>query len=303
MLNISLLGCGGTMPLPNRYLTALLASFNGRMILIDCGEGTQVSMKILGSGFKHIEAICFTHFHADHIVGLPGLLLTIANSGRTEELTIIGPVGLEEVILGLRVISPNLPYDIKLIELDMENICEINQFGFIIKSIPVDHAVPCVSYSIEVKRSRIFDRQKAEEQGIPVMYWNRLKNGEVIVYENKKLTPDMVLGDERKGLKVCYCTDTRPVGALADFAYDADLFICEGMYGDDEYLPKAINNKHMLFSEAAKLAKEGNVKELWLTHFSPSIVQPEEFLKNASNIFSNTKIGEDRMKLELFFSK
>lgn len=303
MLNVSLLGCGGTMPLPNRYLTALLASFNGRMILIDCGEGTQVSMKILGSGFKYIEAICFTHFHADHIVGLPGLLLTIANSGRTEELTIIGPTGLIDVIQGLKVISPNLPYDIKLIELQIDNICRINQFGFIIKSIPVDHAVPCVSYSIEVRRSRMFDRQKAEKHGIPVVYWNRLKNGEEIVYQDKKLTPDMVLGEERKGLKVCYCTDTRPVEGLSEFVRDADLFICEGMYGDDGYLPKAINNKHMLFSEAAKLAKEGNVKELWLTHFSPGLTHPEDFLENAASVFSNTKLGEDRMKMELFFSK
>lgn len=303
MLNVSLIGCGGTMPLPNRYLTALLASYNGRMILVDCGEGTQVSMKILGSGFKHIEVICFTHFHADHIVGLPGLLLTIANSGRTEELTIIGPLGLTDVIQGLRVISPNLPYDIKIIELQMNKISEINQLGFIIKSIPVDHAIPCVSYSIEVKRSRMFDRQKAEKQGIPVAYWNRLKNGEEIIYKNQKLTPDMVLGEERKGLKVCYCTDTRPLEGLTEFVRDADLFICEGMYGDDEYLPKAINNKHMLFSEAAKLAKEGNVKELWLTHFSPGLTHPEEFLENAASVFSNTKLGEDRMKLELFFSK
>jgi ribonuclease Z len=113
----------------------------------------------------------------------------------------------------------------------------------------------------------------------------------------------MVLGEERKGLKVCYCTDTRPVEGLSEFVRDADLFICEGMYGDDGYLPKAINNKHMLFSEAAKLAKEGNVKELWLTHFSPGLTHPEDFLENAASVFSNTKLGEDRMKMELFFSK
>lgn len=302
MLNICLLGCGGTMPVNNRYLTSLLAAYNGRLLLVDCGEGTQVSMKILGSGFKNIDVICLTHYHADHVVGLPGLLLTIANAGRSEELIIIGPYGLKEVINGLSVIFPNLPYKLKLIELNLNENEKFRISNFMINTLSVDHGVPCLSYCIEIIRSKRFDRRKAEDNKIPVIFWNKLQKGEEIFYEERKLTPDLVLGEERKGLKVCYVTDTRPVNEMISFIKDAELFICEGMYGDEGSLPKALKNKHMLFSEAAILAKKGNVKELWLTHFSPSLCNPEEFLENAANIFQNTKVGMDRMKKELFYS-
>lgn len=303
MLNVCLLGCGGTMPTHNRYLTSLLATYNGRLLLVDCGEGTQVSMKIVGSGFKNIDVICLTHYHADHVVGLPGLLLTIANAGRTEELTIIGPYGLREIINGLMVIFPNLPYTLKLIELNQNENEKYSINGFFIRTLSVDHGVPCVSYSIEIIRSKKFERKKAEDNKIPIVFWNRLQKGEIIFYNGRKLTPDLVLGEERKGLKVCYCTDTRPAIGMIDFIKDAQLFICEGMYGDEESLPKALKNKHMLFSEAATLAKKGNVKELWLTHFSPSLYNPDQFLENAVKIFQNSIVGKDRLIKELFFSE
>jgi ribonuclease Z len=303
MFNICLLGCGGTMPMYNRYLTSLLLSYKGRLLLIDCGEGTQVSMKLLGWGFKNIDIICLTHYHADHVVGLPGLLLTIANSGRSEELTIIGPCGLKEVINGLSVLFSSLPYSLKLIEIDLAENERLRISNFMINSISVDHGVPCVSYSIEILRNKKFDRMKAEYNKVPVMFWNKLQKGEQIFYKGRRLTSDLVLGEERKGLKVCYATDTRPINEMINFIKDSELFICEGMYGDDESLPKAIKNKHMLFSEAAVLAKEGGVKELWLTHFSPALCNPDEFLENAANIFKNIKVGKDRLEKQLFFSE
>lgn len=302
MLDICLVGCGGSMPIPNRYLTSLLCSYNGKMILIDCGEGTQVSMKMIKWGFKFIEAICFTHYHADHVVGLPGLLLTIGNAGRTEPLTILGPPGLIEVVKGLTVIAPELPYELKLVELDLKE-STVNIGGFSVSTIPVEHAVPCVAYSILIKRSRKFNKELAEEKSIPMKFWNRLQKGEIINYEDKIFTPDMVLGEDRKGLKVSYATDTRPIEPLIDFIHDSDLFICEGMYGDDESLPKAINNKHMLFSEAAKLARTGKVKELWLTHYSPSLIEPALFLEETKMIYDNIVLGEDRMIKTLVFDK
>jgi ribonuclease Z len=122
ILDVALLGCGGGMPMPERYLSALLLNYRGRKILIDCGEGTQVSMRLLGWGFKTIDIICITHGHGDHIVGLPGLLATIGNSGRTEPLTIIGPEGIVEIVNGLRVIAPYLPYEINIIENPLETI-------------------------------------------------------------------------------------------------------------------------------------------------------------------------------------
>lgn len=301
MLNVCLLAEGGMMPLPDRYLTSMVTSCNGSMILVDCGEGTQILLKKLKWGLKAIDIICFTHYHADHIAGLPGLLSTIGNSDRTEPLTLIGPKGLKKIVEGLTVITPELPYEINLIELPEEGIKEYKHKNYIINSLPVDHSLDCMAYSIEIVRGRKFDRNRAEEQNIPMKYWNRLQKGEVVEEENLKFIPDMVLSEERKGLKVCYCTDTRPVSELVDFIEDADLFICEGMYGDDSYIEKAQDTKHMLFSEAAGLARAGNVKEMWLTHFSPSLQEPEEFLDAAKCIFDNSLIGKELMKKEIKF--
>jgi ribonuclease Z len=294
MLDVCLLGCGGSMPVPSRSLTSLLLSFNGRKILIDCGEGTQVSIKILGAGFKKIDTICFTHYHADHVIGLPGLLLTIANSGRCEPLNIIGPRGLKYIINGLLVVAPNLPYDLNLIEIEQRNF-EINFGDIKINTIEQEHTVPCIGYSIEVLRKRKFDIEKAIKNNVPKNIWSRLQANESAEEGGIHFVPDMVLGDRRKGIKVSYATDTRPISGLIDFIKASDLFVCEGMYGANEEIEKAMQNKHMIFKEAAELAKEGEVKELWLTHFSPSLTDPNGYVKNAQDIFHNVKIGEDRL--------
>ncbi|WML33785.1 ribonuclease Z [Clostridium sp. OS1-26] len=301
MLDVCLLGCGGSMPVPNRCLTSMIVSYNGRKILIDCGEGTQVSLKILGWGLKSIDTILFTHFHADHIAGLPGLLLTIANSNRIDPITIIGPQGLWEIVNGLRVIAPVLPYKIDLLEMHGQGEASESLNGFNINIISVQHTVPCFSYSIEVPRVRKFDKDKALKNEIPVKLWNRLQKGEDVKSDGRWFTPDMVLGEERKGLKISYCTDTRPVEELKEFIKNSDLFICEGMYGEDSYIEKALENNHMLFSEAATLAKEGGVKEMWITHYSPSLISPEDYIENATNIFPNTVLGKDRLVKSLTF--
>ncbi|WP_010232916.1 ribonuclease Z [Clostridium arbusti] len=302
MLDICLLGCGGSMPVPNRSLTSMLVSINGSKLLIDCGEGTQVSMKILGCGFKTIDTICFTHYHADHIAGLPGMLLTIGNSGRTELLTIIGPTGLKNVINGITVISPMLPYELRLIEVE-DNYYSIELNNMIIHTINCEHTMECLGYSIEVKRRKKFDKEKAQLNDVPIKLWSTLQRGESINFNGKFFLPNMVLGDERKGIKICYITDTRPIEELINFIKKAELFICEGMYGDDKSLEKAIKNKHMIFKEAATLAKLGNVKELWLTHFSPALMVPEDYLEQTKNVFYNTIIGKDRLSKSINFEK
>lgn len=299
MVDVCLLGCGGSLPTPERSLTSLLVSYNGRKILIDCGEGTQVSMKMVGWGFKNIDVICFTHYHADHVMGLTGLLLTIANSGRELPLTIIGPNGLSRVVSAMKVLAPELPYEIDLVELDcryednfQDKIFQMEDM--IIRAIPVEHSIECIAYSINVTRGRKFDAEKAKNNGIPMKFWNVLQKGNSIRYKENVYTPDMVLGEERNGIKLVYATDTRPIDELVNFALGADLFICEGMYGEEEKYDKAIQNKHMLFSEAAAIAKHSAVKELWLTHLSPSLKEPEKYLVNASSIFPNVELGEDR---------
>ena len=301
MIDVCLLGCGGTMPTPDRWLTSVVVRYKGKLILIDSGEGTQVVLKKLGWGLKSIDVILFTHYHADHIAGLPGLLLTIGNSGRTEPLQLVGPKGLIEVVLGLTVIAPQLPYELEFIELE-ERHEKIRIFEHLcVRAIAVDHAVPCYAYQIELERGREFIPEKAKGNQVPIAFWRKLQHEETVEFEGKVYTPDMVLGEKRKGITFVYITDTRPLEGLVEFVHDAQLLIAEGMYPTDEYLDKAEKNKHMLFSEAARLAKQGNIKELWLTHFSPSLSNPEEYLEDVRTIFPNTHLGQERKEVTLGF--
>ena len=300
MLDVCLLGTGGMMPLPYRWLTSLMVRYNGSSLLVDCGEGTQIAIKEKGWSFKPIDVICFTHYHGDHISGLPGLLLTMGNADRTKPLTLIGPKGLERVVSALRVIAPELPFQIKYMELtETEQTFELN--GYRLKAFRVNHNVTCYGYTMEIDRAGKFDVERAKEQEIPQKYWKHLQKGETIETENGILTPDMVLGPPRKGLKLTYTTDTRPTNSIRENAKDSDLFICEGMYGEKEKAAKAVEYKHMTFYEAAHLAKDAQVKEMWLTHYSPSLTRPEEYMDEVRRIFPEAKAGKDRMSRELAF--
>ena len=300
MLDVCLLGCGGMMPLPYRWLTALMTRFNGSSLLIDCGEGTQIAIKEKGWSFKPIDVICFTHYHGDHISGLPGLLLTMGNADRTEPLTLIGPKGLERVVNALRVIAPELPFELKFIEITQpEEIIELN--GYRLKAFRVNHNVLCYGYTLEIDRGGKFDLERALALDIPKQYWKYLQKGETVELEGKTYTPDMVLGAPRKGIKLTYCTDTRPTNSIRENAKGSDLFICEGMYGETDKDAKASEYKHMTFYEAAHLAKTAEAKELWLTHYSPSLTWPEEYMEAVREIFPNARAGKDGMTAELTF--
>ena len=300
MLDVCLVGTGGMMPLPRRWLTALMTRYNGSSLLIDFGEGTQVAIKEKGWSFKPIDVICFTHYHGDHISGLPGLLLTMGNADRKEPLTLIGPRGLERVVNALRVIAPELPFDIKFIEITQpEQVIELN--GYRITAFKVNHNVICYGYTLEILRQGKFSAERAKEQEIPLKFWNPLQKGQTIEAEGKIYTPDMVLGPERKGIKLTYTTDTRPTDSILKNAADSDLFICEGMYGEDDKADKAKGYKHMTFREAAILARNANVQEMWLTHYSPSLVRPDDYMDKVREIFSNAFPGKDGKSVELNF--
>lgn len=290
------------MPLPNRWLTAMMARYNGSQLLIDCGEGTQVALKKTPFSAKPIDIICFTHFHADHISGLPGLLLTMGNAERTEPITIIGPKGVERIVTALRLIAPELPFEINFIEL-LNPEEEIRLNGYVIKAYKLNHGMPCYGYSIEIERAGRFDAARAKELEIPLNMWNKLQKGNEVCHEGKIFTPDMVLGPARKGLKVTYCTDTRPTELIVKHAENADLFICEGMYGEADKLVKAKEYKHMTMYEAANLAKQANVKEMWLTHYSPSMLHPEEFMGKVKDIFPYSHAAKDGRYKELKFDE
>lgn len=302
MLDVCLLGTGGMMPLPYRWLTALMMRYNGKSILIDCGEGTQIAMKEKGWSPKPIDIICFTHYHADHISGLPGMLLTMGNAERTEPLLLIGPKGLNRVVSALRVIAPELPFEIECMELT-ESEQEISFDGFKLKAFKVNHNVVCYGYSIVIERRGRFLMEQAISAGIDKMYWNRLQKGEVITLPDRILTPDMVLGPSRKGLKVTYTTDTRPTDSIVENAKGADLFICEGMYGEPDKQQKAREYKHMTFYEAAQMAKCAGVKEMWLTHYSPSLPKPEEYMTEVRKIFPASIAAKDGRTVELLFAE
>lgn len=302
MLDICLLGTGGMMPLPKRWLTALLTRYNGSSLLIDCGEGTQVAVREKGWTFKPIDVICFTHYHGDHISGLPGLLLTMGNAERQEPLTLVGPKGLERVVNALRVVAPELPFPLEFVELTKpEEVLELN--GYRITAFQVNHNVTCYGYTLEILRQGKFSPENARALNIPLKFWNPLQKGNTVQDGDRVYTPEMVLGPPRKGIKLTYTTDTRPAASIVRNAADSDLFICEGMYGEEDKAEKARGYKHMTFQEAAVLARDAGVKELWLTHYSPSLIRPEDYMGRVREIFPNAFPGKDGKSVELNFEE
>ena len=300
MLDVCLLGTAGMMPLPYRWLTALMARYNGSSLLIDCGEGTQIAIREKGWSAKPIDTICFTHYHADHISGLPGLLLTMGNAERTEPLTVVGPKGLGRVVNALRTIAPELPFEIQYREL-AQPVEHLVLHGYHITAFRVNHNIACYGYTLEIPRAGQFQVERAKELEIPQKCWNRLQKGETLKVDGKVYTPDMVLGAPRKGIKVAYCTDTRPVAAITEHAKNADLLIIEGMYAEKDKVAKAKQYKHMTFYEAAEIARDAKAADMWLTHFSPSLVHAEDYMDEVRGIFPAAKLGKDGKTVELDF--
>ena len=303
MIDLTLLGCGGNVPMPNRFLSSLFINYKGSKILIDCGEGTQVAMKKYNCGFKNIDLILITHLHGDHIIGLIGLLQTMGNSGKTDDLTIVGPIGIIDAMKAIKVLAEYLPYTVNIIEnpkqtfsLEHDILKDID-----ISTINLDHSTECIGYSLYFKRKPKFDREKAILNQVPQNLWKKLQENSTAIYKDKTYYADMVLGENRRGIKLSFITDTRPTFEIPEFIYESDLFICEGMYGDDLDISKAVKNKHMTFRESASLANAGNVDKLLLTHFSPSIENPKDFIQNATNLFEDTIIGEDGLTLKLSY--
>ncbi|HEV2527310.1 MAG TPA: ribonuclease Z [Thermomicrobiales bacterium] len=287
MIDLLMLGNGGMQPLPNRWLSSFLVRSQGSLILFDCGEGTQVPWKRFHWGFRRLDAICLTHHHADHVAGLPGVLHTVANAGRTEPLTIFGPPETERIVAGLRVIAPELPFDVVIRELQDDESFELPaglrgrvRFG--------QHTMQSMAYRVDLPRARRFDARLAEASGVPQALWSALQHGETIVVDGREFGPDEVLGPPRRGVSLAFVTDTRPVAVFPDLARDVDLLICEGTYSNDDKLDKAHAWGHMSYREAAELARDSGAHRLWLTHFGSGNTDPDAELVNATRVFPET---------------
>ncbi len=297
-----MLGTGGMMPLPRRWLSSLLVRVNGALTLFDCGEGTQIAWRETGWSMRRLEAICLSHTHADHVAGLPGLLHAVANSDRTEPITIYGPPGTGEVVSGLRTIAPYLPYAVHVRELrsgetfslpgEMTGSCQVGE-----------HGLPVLAYRADLARNRAFLPDRARALGIPMQLWGALQDGEGVSWDGGAASADDVLGPPRRGLCVAYITDTRPTPELVDFAAGADLLVCEGTYGSDEDTEKAKQNRHMTFREAATVARDAGVERLWITHFSPGLHDPGAFVGNAVEVFPEAMVGWDGLQGVLAFGE
>jgi ribonuclease Z len=299
MIEVALLGTGGMMPLPNRWLASAMIRVNGRIALIDCGEGTQIAARMHGFGFKEIDLILITHYHADHVAGLPGMLFMLAQSERTEPVTIAGPSGLDRVVRGLSQVVGTLPYEIELAPLSPED--ELVLGGAKVSCEWGEHHARCLAYRVELPRLRRFLPERAKELGVPLDLWRVLQRGEPVEWPGGAASPDEVLGPRRPGLAVAYITDSRPTSGLRNLATRVDLLVCEGTFGDPADAARARERRHMLFSEAAALARDAEAAELWLTHFSPKVDDPARWSKEATRIFPGAVIGKDGMRATLAF--
>ncbi len=299
MLEFCTLGTGGTLPIPERALSSLYVRVNGRSMLIDCGEGTQVGIRRLGWGFRCLDGMLLTHYHGDHCTGIAGLLLSLEKAGRDEPFHIWGPKGLKRVVEGLCVIVPPLSFAVLLHELPPEG-GDAELIGLKIHAFPVNHGgIPCFGYRMTLERGAVFNPEKAKALGVPMQEWKRLQQGETIRYGLKKISPEDVTGGKRKGITLVFSTDTRPCETLEKHCTDADLLILEGMYGTEEKMPQALKNHHMLFREAAEVARKTEPGGLLLTHFSTSMENPEEYLPAARGIFENTWAATDGLTVTM----
>lgn len=296
MLELCMLGTGGALPLPDRGLTACYLRVRGRGLLIDCGEGTQTAIRRLGWGFRCIDGMLITHYHGDHCGGLPGFLLSLGKAERREPFHIWGYTGLKAIVEGLRVVAPVLPFPVVLHEFSGERV-ELSMIGLEITGFRLDHGVPCYGWRLELPRQGAFQPQRAKALGVPVRDWKRLQAGETV----NGVTPEQVMGPPRQGIRLLYATDTRPTPDIIRYGRGADLMILEGMYGDETKRAQAEKNRHMLFAEAATLAREAGAKRLLLTHFSNCIDDPQAYLPLAQAIFPATEAAMDGQCLTLHY--
>ena len=297
------LGCSGMMPLPYRHLTSVLLRRDGDLFLFDGGEGTQVSLRRLNLKWKKINAIFVSHTHADHVTGLPGILMLSSQVDRTEPLYIFGPPKIAEYIeTSRKVLDMYINYPIVVKEITAPCVVYEGD-NFYVRAFPLQHTKTCVGYTLEeLDRPGEFNPEKAKELNVPCgPLWSKLQSGSSVTSaDGKTVTPEQVLGEKRSGRKFSYVTDTLYLPTIAKEVQGSDLLICEGMFMDD-VADQAKEKKHMTARQAGIIARESNSKRMALIHYSPRYTDKDldGLLKEAQEEFPNAELTKDRMKFDI----
>ncbi|MFA5446967.1 MAG: ribonuclease Z [Sphaerochaeta sp.] len=299
---VFILGTSGMMPLPNRHLTSAMVRRDGDLFLFDCGEGTQVSLKRLNLKWKKIDSIFISHMHADHVTGLPGMLMLSSQVDRDDPLYIWGPPRLKEYVdANRRILDMYINYEIIVRVAEEGVIVKTDEYQ--VRAFNLLHTKPCLGYVMEeLPRPGVFNVETAEALGVPKgPMWGRLQRGEAVQLEDGTvIQSEQVMGHQRPGRRFSYVTDTAYLPTIADHVRDSDLFLCEGMFtGDME--ETALQKRHMTATQAAQVAKDANVAQLALTHYSPRYSDWElrYLLKDAQKVFGPTVLGRDRMAFDI----
>lgn len=303
MVDVCLPGTGGMIPLLNRWLACCWIEDNGKAFLIDCGEGTQIALKKSGCKINRLKTLMITHFHADHVAGISGLLIALGNSGKKTALHIIGPAGLKKVMSFMLLFTSDLPYEIKIIEIADSKTGKIetgDAEDTEVSYLMLSHGLMCLGYSVTVKCKPVLSSKTDNLLNLPKELIKILHTVIPVKSDDVHIMKQETITDSRyPAIRVCYCTDTLPIDAISDFARGADLFICEGLYGDEKKHDRVVKKGHMLFSDSAMLAKKADVKRLWLTHYGPGLLNPDKYIHNARRIFPNSTAAHDGTRITL----
>lgn len=304
MVDVTLIGTGALLPIPERALSSVLITYAGRSVLIDCGEGTQSAARAASVSLMKTDVIALTHYHGDHVFGIPGLLMTLNCMGRRDQLTIVGPSDAERELAPLLTLAGTLNYEVSVRPADGAiklSDAGGRQYGAELIPFETSHRVVSCGYVFRLSRPGVFIPENAERLGIPYRFWGILQRGENVTVDGMTFTPDQVLGQTRKGLSVTVSGDTVPCQTLIDAAEKTDLLICEATYGENSQEDLAAEHGHMTFAQAGKTAAEAGAARLWTTHYSQMISDPEEYIVNARDFYPAAECGTDGKKITLRF--
>ena len=307
MLTVTLLGTAATLPRPDRALSCAVFSVSGRSILLDCGEGTQLALHRWHVNPMRVDLVALTHYHGDHILGLPGFLQTLSTMDRTQPLYITGPEeGHEPILAAILALADELPYPVHFLPMPAEGLAlhQLNPkwpLEATLTAFPTMHRIPSQGYRLHVGRMRRLYTDKAAAMGIPRHLWRVLQSGRSITLAGREIRPSSVCGPERLGLAAVFTGDTAPSEDVLTAARDADLLIMDATYAKEQYADKAALYGHSTFAQTAALASAARVKRLWLTHYSAMITDPQEHLPAARELFPRAECGLDGMSLTLTF--